>query len=222
MKKAILMSIKSNHLYNILTKSKSLELRKSVPKGFVGWVYLYCTKAKPYLTEEKQPQLYGTPFETKHFLDNSKIDFTEYTKILNGKVVARFWYDEYTHYLLEKHNSNIYALKFDKEDRTASMEQGTTKQLIDNSCAGIDKIWGHSKPYKGSEIVWLQKHLYAWHIKKLEIFDTPKELSEFYNKDLSNYFHIDYDHKRRAYEKATLKRAPQSYQFVYVEEEKNE
>ena len=35
--KAIVMSIQSQHAYNILIGNKTMELRKRVPKDFVGW-----------------------------------------------------------------------------------------------------------------------------------------------------------------------------------------
>ena len=47
--KAILMSIQSKWLAKIIDGDKSAELRKRFPKDYRGWVYLYCTKAKPYL-----------------------------------------------------------------------------------------------------------------------------------------------------------------------------
>lgn len=43
--KAIILSIKPEYALNILNGNKTLELRKSVPKGFKGWVYCYVTKA---------------------------------------------------------------------------------------------------------------------------------------------------------------------------------
>ena len=51
-------------------------------------------------------------------------------------------------------------------------------------------------------------HLYAWHIKNLEIFDEPMELSDFKKADYyatSVYFYIP-----------PIK-APQSYMYVEVE-----
>ena len=44
--KAILLSINPEHALNILNGKKTLELRKRVPKGFIGWVYVYVTKGK--------------------------------------------------------------------------------------------------------------------------------------------------------------------------------
>ena len=44
--KQLLMSIQPQHLYNILRGNKTLEIRKQIPKGFKGWVNLYCTKGK--------------------------------------------------------------------------------------------------------------------------------------------------------------------------------
>lgn len=78
--KAILMSIQANHLAKILNSNKTVEIRKSIPKNFKGWVYLYCTKAKPYIDKK-------TLFTVNVASFNSEQD-------LNGFVVARFWFDE--------------------------------------------------------------------------------------------------------------------------------
>ena len=88
MNKALILSVRPEHAYNILTGKKTLELRKSAPKGFKGWVYVYVTKGKPYIwaNDIKKP-----------FLDsryNRLID--ELPKhLLNGTIPFRFWFDEY-------------------------------------------------------------------------------------------------------------------------------
>jgi len=66
MTKAILLSIQPRHLRNILSGKKVFELRKRFPKDYIGWVYLYCTKA-------------------------NHIGFL--SKQYPGKVVARAWID---------------------------------------------------------------------------------------------------------------------------------
>ena len=51
---------------------------------------------------------------------------------------------------------------------------------------------------------------YAWHIDNLEIFDKPKEISEFWNKRKRMFVNgkMLYDHKFH------LTRAPQSWCYV--------
>lgn len=83
MNKAILISIQPQHVVNILNGIKTLELRKSVPKDFEGWVYIYCTKAKPYLSSMG-----------KEFYETSNIQHFGCMDV-NGKVVAKFWLDQY-------------------------------------------------------------------------------------------------------------------------------
>lgn len=51
--RAVLMSIRPEHLVKILNGNKTIEVRKAVPKDYIGWVYLYCTKGKPYLYKNK-------------------------------------------------------------------------------------------------------------------------------------------------------------------------
>lgn len=192
--KELLISIKPEHLVNILNGKKTLELRKTVPKDYKGWVNIYCTKGKPYLGKNHDGNigLYNIP-AFGHF--NKSGD-------LNGKVVARFWFDEYIeleHYDFwdESYywkNTVISAFALEKATCMSSLEM--------------------EEYAKG-------KTLYAWHIKKLEIFDKPKDLSEFYKANLYTTYEVI-----RAYEETThdlityrLQRPPQSYQFVYAKEE---
>lgn len=66
MNKAILMSIRPEWVAKILSGEKTVEIRKKFPKGYKGWVYIYCTKGD-YIG----------------YLSNRYI----------GKIVARFWCD---------------------------------------------------------------------------------------------------------------------------------
>ena len=68
--KAILMSIRPQHVANILNGIKTLEIRKKFPKDYVGWVYIYCTKDKKYA------------------------NLINRGGFLTGMVVARFWCDK--------------------------------------------------------------------------------------------------------------------------------
>ena len=52
MNQEILMSIRPQHLCHILNGDKTIELRTRFPKDYRGWVYCYCTKTKPYITQQ--------------------------------------------------------------------------------------------------------------------------------------------------------------------------
>ncbi len=46
MTKSLMISIQPQHAFNIMYGKKTLELRTWIPKGYVGWVYVYVTKGK--------------------------------------------------------------------------------------------------------------------------------------------------------------------------------
>lgn len=90
--KALLLSINPEHALNILNGKKTLELRKRVPKDFVGWVYVYVTKGGKRLAYEKQPK---RPY---YILSNSKGVHSA-----NGTIPFRFWFDEHEEVLVQHH-----------------------------------------------------------------------------------------------------------------------
>lgn len=194
MYKALFLSIKPEHALNILNGRKTLELRTRVPKDFVGWVYVYVTKVKKDMLYKYKDEYY-----TQHYLT-----FTDSVEVLNGKVAFRFWFDEYdtieNEMFLLPDVENIKQLFIEKICKKACL---TIKELVDYSNG---------------------KTLYAWHIEELEIFDKPKDLSEFYKANLYTPYEVI-----RAYEETTrdlityrLQRPPQSYQLVYVKEKAND
>lgn len=88
--KAIMISIRPQHVVNILNGLKTLEIRKRFPKDYVGWVYIYVTHGRQLLDLRKE--------DTK---DNYRLTISKsnnvrwsYPPLLNGKVVARFWCDK--------------------------------------------------------------------------------------------------------------------------------
>ena len=170
--KALLLSIKPQHAYNILNGNKTLELRKSVPKGFVGWVYVYVTK--------KKPDIMISDYTINYPLSKFYNDF-------NGTIPFRFWFDEYE------------TIKWDNAIFTRLGWEGyfINDHILNQLCLNIDEVFNYGKG----------KDLYAWHIKKLEIFDKPMALGDFTKygcEAFTGFF--------------TIKRPPQSYQFVWVKE----
>lgn len=209
--KAILMSIQAKHLHNILIGKKTIEIRKSVPKDFKGWVYLYCTKPKVKWRVGSlgffDDELYRLPSgEIKYGSSVELMACDNYTKdnFLSGKVVARFWFDE-------SDKVTNYGNRFFVDGKDIAY----TNRLARNSMLDFYDL---SKYANG-------KDLYALHIKQLEIFDyEPMELSEFYN---FNFYHSKFDLEKLApgetinakkfKEMAKLKKAPQSYMYVVVD-----
>ena len=152
MEKSILLSIQPKHLLNILNGDKTLELRKTVPKDFKGWVYIYCTKGKKDILHKYKDKYY-----TNHYLT-----FTDSAELLNSKVVSRFWFDEYIAYKYYEDDNSYFAKR--PQDFGYHAEE-----VLKRLCLSRDEFKAYGKG----------KDLYAWHIKKLEIFDEPLSLSDF-------------------------------------------
>lgn len=183
--KAILMSIRPRHDKNILNGIKLWEIRKKFPIDYVGWVYIYVTKALPHLSKTYvgDYEVYDDTQWDKEWLD------------LNGKVVARFWCDKVEDY--------VYGHKW-------SWEQGAPMWGVDNSyekilkdtCLTDDELRAYTDELSFSAI----------HITKLEIFDKPKEISEFKRKETIIAPYMNY----KSWDYLPLTRAPQSYCYIEV------
>lgn len=196
MAKVILMSIRPKYVIKILKGEKTIEIRKRFPKDYIGWVYIYCTLGQ------------GLVFDSEgKGLVNSKLfpyakNCPEHDRLINGKVVARFWCDKVdkVHLRFEKYCAG--ELSQDGLLKYACLtEQELDNYLWSNICCG-----------------------YAIHITKLKIFDKPKEIKEFYKVGCEEYFtkHVFVDHPnfRPIYESELKQfqftRAPQSYCFIEV------
>ena len=195
--KALLLSIRPEHAINILNGEKTLELRKTIPHDFKGYVYVYVTKAKPYL---------GKYLDTNNFRLSDEVSF----KDINGTIPMRFWFDEYISYKYYA-DDNTYFVKRPQDFRYGA--EGVLKRL----CLTRDEF----KEYGQG------KDLYAWHIKKLDTFYEPMQLSDFYRGTfydapfkLSTLKKGEYINKVKWLEMSTLKHPPQSWRYVYVKEVK--
>ena len=195
MNKSILISVRPEHAVNILNGSKTLELRKSVPKDFVGWVYMYVTKAKPYLRKISN---YGWQHKEQFYFLLSHD--SEYWDIINGKVVARWWHDEYDTYYLERPLNLEISYRGDGSKNGCEYSKEIKRELLEKSCLTFQEIWNYGKKRFDNQ----QSMVYAWHIKKLEILE-PMELVEFASRyDVFNQ--IIY----------RVQRPPQSYMYCYL------
>jgi predicted transcriptional regulator len=195
MSKSILISINPFPALTILNGNKTLELRKSIPKDFKGWVYLYVAKAKPLLTYDKFDWDSGWVL-----YDNKDEYYSDHAFSVNGKVVARFWFDEYDEYVdvsncgmtscgMECDNEFTYKL-YDLDDE------------LEKLCLSYNEVYYYGRG----------KDLYAWHIKQLEIFDAPKELKDFVVCNKGDKCNVEDNW-------TALTKAPQSWQYVWAKEE---
>jgi predicted transcriptional regulator len=209
----MLISVNPKQAIKILKGEKIFELRKSVPKDFVGWVYMYVTLGKSHeaLIDFSKFAEVGTS-NRFHFVNlKNSTPILQFRPVLNGKVVARWWHNEYEKIEYEITLPNGY------ED-----EDG---QWVDNSSYGY---WVNEHIINGTNLYYDEieaygngKDLYLWHIKRLQIFKRPMELSDFEKiirtkedftiknktlKNIDNYTHID------------ITRAPSSWQYAWVKE----
>ncbi len=201
MNKSILISIRPEHVVKILNGEKTLELRKSVPQDFVGWVYIYVTKARKKLI--------------LHTFDNvwriGNCMGSNENKPVNGKVVARFWFDEFEKYTW----FDGYGFSDGHGRYGAQKENGLIENIVDKLC--LDEVEGIDEYGQG-------KDLFVWHIKQLEIFDEPKELNHFYKTvagldELGRFILTDEGVTiPQLRERYLLKKPPMSWQYVWEKE----
>ena len=184
MNKALMISIRPEHAVNILNGKKTLELRTWIPKDYVGWVYVYVTKG---VGKTKYHHLYNL---TEYTNGKTFFSITQHNKhslvpegYLNSKVVFRFWFDEYIAYKYYEDDNSYFAKRPQDFGYTAD-------EVLKRLCLSRDEFKTYGKG----------KDLYAWHIKKLEIFEEPKNLRDF--ALVSNYKHVV--EKMTPYEKNML------------------
>lgn len=196
MKQAILISIQPKWLVKILNGEKTIDIRKTMPKCELPIdVYVYCTQGNSLYAYEGKFGFAGGK--------SNNIISSYPTTLLNGKVVAKF-----TLRKSYRINTIYYRSNFGKIQHS---ESGDTQELCDKACLTINELLDYRKG----------KPLYAWHIEDLVIFDEPMELSEFgsgygdWVKDEKGYNYVGDGINRIKYR---LTKAPQSWQYVYVEE----
>ena len=211
--KSILISIKPKWVAKILNGEKTIEIRKTCPKQLRGDtpikpepidVYIYCTKEEDIA---RIGRLGGDEFVCKMYPLNEvqwKSMNKEYSA--KGKVVAKFTlnkveeYRPFFHWCIEK-------------------ETCLTRDNVLNYLDSEDSFVGNPKR---------QGKVYAWHISNLEIFDRPRELSEFKHikpsicgkKDNNGLYQCDkciYGNKESLECRRNKVKAPQSWQFVESE-----
>lgn len=164
---------------------------------------LYCTKAKPYLYKDRYKDR-GIEYalSNKKLVDNA---FTRFNSV-NGKIVAECDFE-----VEEIEPLFFYTI----EDVFYTTKTLRYCDLVNKSCLSEQQLGDYLNKNKG----------YAIHIKNLNIFDEPKELSEFKQKGEYQcskrkcpYFNTEKCHyaSECLYEKIITK-APQNMMYCYDE-----
>ena len=195
--KAIMMSIRPEWCVEILNGKKTIEIRKKFPSDYVGWVYIYCTK-------DKKNGLYWV----KDWVCVNQKNCVP--SIRNGKVVAKFRCDK-VEYIEATYDEYNYG-----EDDYAT-ETLRPETLYDKTCVSREQMFNYLG-LKGG---------YAIPISDLEIFDTPKELNEFWTENKAKscsksgcpyYATNKCLNASECHIRFRLTRAPQNRQYIEVEE----
>ena len=189
--KELMISVSPQEAVNILNGDQTLLIRKSVPKDYVGWVNIYVKQTKPYLGYEVRE------YESEFILENDK-DNLEYD-LLNGQVVARFWLVETTTF--EYENAITMGAETTKPYDKSYWIQRRELNAACIECENDLEEYGQGKT------------LYAWHIKKLQIFDTPLALKDFC--DYQDTIKISFI---SITSQSPLTKAPSTYQYVWRKE----
>ena len=184
--KAVLISIRPKWCELIANGEKTVEIRKTRPKLEPPFkCYIYCTNKKPFL-------VWGEVFrwnwdtEFTHLYGYSRKKAEEIWDVFNGRIMGEFICDDIR-----------YADAFNfviKEDG---------KKALEGSCideADLFEYLGWEKGMPRAECA----PFYRWHISDLEVYDTPKELSEF----------SGLRHTKFGLEPVSLKRPPQNWCYV--------
>lgn len=160
MAKAVLISIRPEWVEEIANGRKTIEVRKTKPNLKTPFkCYIYCTNTRPFL-------VWGDVFrgdwftEFTHLSGYSRAEADEIWNVFNGHVAGEFVCDNIRPLMAES-----FTVKEDAEK--ALLGTSLTSEQIKDYAGWKGKKW------------WDCKDLYKWHISKLEIYDTPKELTEF-------------------------------------------
>src|SRR5574344_1539917 len=194
MNKCVLLSVRPQWCELIANGKKTIEVRKTRPKLETPFkCYIYCTAPKKfYMISERM----ATSMEYLHLCDG-KVTMSdgfeffgrEDYEVLNRKVIGEFVCDKMygIYYSIYPHDPPVFE------------EIGTLNRpnVMGETCLSAIELNDYLDGETG----------YGWHIPSLQIYDKPKELSEFHKPIMPTGLRHEDD---------TIKRPPQSW--AYVEE----
>lgn len=173
------------------SKALATAIQKLIDKYGYADIYVCCTKGKPNLWLPYEYDCFELDEASQPYLSDKPI--FDIDAKMNGKVVFKFRCYKVEHFEYDTCSRDICGYWLDNG------------QIFKNkgTCLSADELWNYIKGKDG----------YAIHISDLEIFDEPKELSEFYhyvkyNKEMARLNKQDWDFVQ-------LTKAPQN--FCYIE-----
>ena len=183
--KAIMISVKPKYCSLIANGKKAIEVRKTRPKLETPFkCYIYCTSGAPYLNRHNG-YLYLEERDTLGGRGHGIYDR------LNRKVIGEFVCDEIYQYS----TGNIDGQTISKDE------------MQKQSCLTYDELSEYENSAEPRENCIYLVGLYGWHISALQIYDKPRELSEFHKPEMPTGLR---------YEDDAIKCPPKSW--AYVEE----
>ena len=184
--KKILLSIKPEHVVDILNRKKTIEIRKYIPKCELPIeVLIYCCKPKRFwhvgCMGFFNDDLWYHPVKKTYICDDScelmclpeGYTYTE-NNFLNGKVVAKFTLNKAETIKLPYTKFGCSEWVGCEEARTLQTQSMNEETLLEKSCLEKNEIYGYLNFKNSPDNVG-----YAWHIDNLVIFGKPKELSDY-------------------------------------------
>lgn len=189
---AVLMSIGPKWCEKIGSRKKGWEIRKTRPKLQTPFkCYIYCTSRDPHLCLMQNASGLNLIYAFNY---KTAIPFGG--KVVNGKVIGEFVCD-----------------------RIEEVYQCHSGWVAENACLSRFEFFEYlGIPYESH--LGYDKKAYAWHISDLVIYDTPKELSEFYVwKKCNSCRKSGYESTACGYDEdckvpAIITRPPQSWYYV--------
>lgn len=226
--KAIMISIKPKWMAKILNGKKTIEVRKSkslanaiqklIDENGYADIYVYCTKDKHYLFESDWSDNEGRCCVVQNEL-NKAIEYVKSQPCYGKEQIGCPFVLYGTPYgnLLEKRK--YYSGKVVAKFRCYKVEELPFSKR--------QKQWANNELAFGCQLTYIEfcdylqyKTGYAIHISNLEIFDKPKELSEFYVRNPKGDVKLpELRGKHHLLAMKQLTKAPQSWCYVYVEVE---
>lgn len=159
--KSVLISINPKWVEKIASGEKTIEVRKTSPKGVPFKAYIYCTSSNVHdcilIDKSGLVLTYAT---------NHKTAIVDSGYCGNGKVIGEFVCDK-----VDEYNFHEGLTEFNSMGLPSRI-YGSYLIFADDykaMCLSYDEVKNYGKG----------KTLYGWHISDLKIYDKPKELSEF-------------------------------------------
>lgn len=174
--KSVLISIRPKWCEKIASGEKTIEVRKSAPKEVPFKGYIYCTKTKNKWSLCDYEGAYQNSegeivYAQQHIIGEFICDKVEnfYCASVPYQKENNLGYGQFVDNGVYKMNGWHEGVVFERNDRyiDTMLNNNDLKEM----CLSAQELFDY---------IGIGKHLYAWHISNLKIYDKPKDLNEFF------------------------------------------